>query len=141
MAAAGSSTSYINRMGGGNIYIYIYILFSFNSIKWRRGAACQERWSGAEYVLSVHFWTDAHHTMADMVTEVGNKPVNHGAANRLPSEEAVSYLEEERVGGEAAGWSTTALPPECFYLLLLPTLHKYYKIKRPHLLPAVRQFY
>lgn len=48
----------------------------------------------------------------DMVTEVGNKAVNHGAANRPPSEEAVSYLEEERVGGPA-GWSTTALPPEC----------------------------
>lgn len=98
MAAAGSSTSCINQMGEKtHTYIYIYIYF-FNSIKWRRGAARQEQWSGSEYVLSVHFWTDAHHTMADMVTEVGNKPVNHGAANRLPSEEAVSYLEE---GG---GW-------------------------------------
>lgn len=28
--------------------------------------------------------------MADMVTEVGNKPVNHAAANTLPFEEAVS---------------------------------------------------
>lgn len=95
--------------GGKNIYI-------FNSIKWRRGAARQERWSGSECVLSVHFWTDAHHTMADMVTEVGNKPVNHGADDRLPSEEAVSY----RGGGW--WWSTTALPPEykvCFYRLYI----------------------
>lgn len=30
--------------------------------------------------------------MADMVTEVGNKPVNHGAANTLPFDEAVRYV-------------------------------------------------